>query len=196
MNRETTNDEKFLDALDDLYIEGILAASPEELRAELLALGEDPDALVAIADAAFERAYASCAPETRIAPALAASAAEGARAVVSAAEGGIDPFAVRAEGGLRGVARSFGCNLNFLGRLKDRLIRVEDLSADFLARLAEALGTRADELAQFLAGPARVPMAARFKSNGKPEAVGKQSLAEAIESSGLSDEQKRHLASL
>ena len=59
MNRETTKDEKFLDALDDLYIEGILAASPEELKAELLALGEDPDALAAVADAAFARAHAA-----------------------------------------------------------------------------------------------------------------------------------------
>lgn len=189
MNRETTKDERFLDALDDLYIEGILAASPEELKAELLAIGEDPDTLVVIADAAFERAHAACAADACPAPTAVASAAP-------AAEGGIDPFAARAEGGLRGVARSFGCNLNFLGRLKDRLIRVEDLSAGFLARLAEALGTGADELARFLAGPARVPAAARFKSDGKPEAVGKQSLAEAIESSGLSDEQKRHLASL
>ncbi|MBE7243306.1 MULTISPECIES: hypothetical protein [Methylobacterium] len=189
MNRETTKDERFLDALDDLYIEGILAASPEELKAELLAIGEDPDTLVAIADAAFERAHAACATDTCPAPTAAAPAAP-------ASEGGIDPFAVRAEGGLRGVARKFGCNLNFLGRLKDRLVRVEDLSAEFLARLAEALGTGADELARFLAGPARVPAAARFKSDVKPEAAGKQSLAEAMESSGLSDEQKRYLASL
>jgi len=189
MNRDMTKDERFLDALDDLYIEGILAASPEELKAELLAIGEDPDTLVAIADAAFERAHAACAADACPAPTAAAP-------VASTAEAGIDPFAVRADGGLRGVARSFGCNLNFLGRLKDRLIRVEDLSAGFLARLAEALGTGADELARFLAGPARVPVAARFKSDGKPEAVEKQSLAEAIESSGLSDEQKRYLASL
>ncbi|MFC6791769.1 hypothetical protein ACFQE0_20535 [Methylobacterium komagatae] len=196
MNRETTKDEKFLDALDDLYIEGILAASPEELKAELLALGEDPDALAAVADAAFARAHAACAADTCAAPTSAAPAADPVRTVVSAAEGGSDPFAVQEDGGLRGVARSFGCNLNFLGRLKDRLIRVEDLSAGFLARLAAALGTGADELARFLAGPARVPVAARFKSDVKPEAVEKQSLAEAIESSGLSDEQKRHLASL
>ncbi|MGW9820496.1 hypothetical protein ACUXK4_003067 [Methylorubrum extorquens] len=189
MTRETTKDERFLDALDDLYIEGILAASTEELKAELLAIGEDPDTLVAIADAAFERAHAACAADTCPAPTAVAPAA-------SAAEVGIDPFAVRVDGGLRGVARSFGCSPNFLGRLKDRLIHVEDLSPGFLVRLAEALGTGADELARFLAGPARVPVAARFKSDGKPEAVGKQSLAEAIESSGLSDEQKRHLASL
>lgn len=191
MNREMNKDERFLDALDDLYIEGILAASPEELQAELLAIGEDPDTLVAIADAAFERAHAACAADTCAAP-----AADAARSVARAIEGAIDPFAMRADRGLRGVANSFGCNLNFLGRLKDRLIRVEDLSAGFLARLAEALGTGADELARFLAGPARVPVAARFKSDGKPEAVKKQSLAEAIESSGLSDEQKRHLTSL
>ena len=189
MNREMTKDEKFLDALDDLYIEGVLAASPEELDAELLAIGEDPDMLVAIADAAFERAHATCAAATCPAPTVTASAA-------AMAENGIDPFAVRTDGGLRGVARSFGCNVNFLGRLKDRLIRAEDLSAVFVARLAEALGTGPDELARFLAGPARVPANARFKSDVKPEAREKQSLAEAIESSALSDEQKRHLASL
>ncbi len=165
MNRETTKDERFLDALDDLYIEGILAASPEELKAELLAIGEDPDTLVAIADAAFERATPP-APPTRASP---QPRPHRPRRRAKAAS---TPFAVRAEGGLRGVARRFGCNLNFLGRLKDRLVRVEDLSAGFLARLAEALGTGADELARFLAGPARVPAAARFKSDVKPEAAG------------------------
>jgi hypothetical protein len=75
MNRDMTKDERFLDALDDLYIEGILAASPEELKAELLAIGEDPDTLVAIADAAFERAHAACAADACPAPTAAAPVA-------------------------------------------------------------------------------------------------------------------------
>ena len=193
MNRQMTKDEKFVDALDELYVEGILAASPEELEAELLAIGEDGDALVALADSAFERALASCAPEGCVAPGSIETAPshEGLGRI-----GANDPFAARFEGGLRGVARSFGCNLNFLGRLKDRLIRAEDLSDGFRARLAEALGTGVDELGAFLAGPATVPAAARFKADAKPEAVEKQSLADAIESSGLNDDQKRYLASL
>lgn len=39
MNRETTKDERFLDALDDLYIEGILAASPRSSRRSCSPLG-------------------------------------------------------------------------------------------------------------------------------------------------------------
>lgn len=50
------NDAEFLDALDDLIIEDILAMSPEELRAEIVAEGEDPDAVAADARASLDRA--------------------------------------------------------------------------------------------------------------------------------------------
>lgn len=202
MSQEKPNHPEAIDAVEDLYIQAILDASPEELRVELLALGEDPDALVAGVDAAFKRAFASCARTD-------ASHAEGTSATVEPSEfdvrsdlpnpgtaGAPDPFASHDKFGLRGVAKNFGCNLNFLGRLKDRLIRTEDMSAGFLAYLAEALGTAADLLAEFLSGPPQVPAAVRFKSDGKPEVSEKQSLADAIENSGLTEDQKRHLRSL
>lgn len=107
-----------------------------------------------------------------------------------------DPFAGLDRAGCRKVAAELGANLLFIGRLRDRLIRSEELTAGFLARLAEVLGTGAAALAEFLAGPPRVPAGLRFKADGKPEAAAKQGFQEALDSSGLSDEQKRHLASL
>jgi len=176
-----------LDGVEDLYIQAILDASPEELRADLVAAGEDPRALIAGVDEIFRRAVADCGRHDDV---VSSSAAGTVAAEVS------DPFAAHDKAGLKVVARSFGCNQVFLGRLKDRIIHVEDLTSGFLARLAGALGINADGLAGFLAGSARVPATARFKSDTKPEAPAKQSLADAIEGSGLTEDQKRHIRSL
>jgi hypothetical protein len=48
--------EAFLDALDDLIIEDTLALTGDELRAEIIAEGGDPDAMVREASAAIDRA--------------------------------------------------------------------------------------------------------------------------------------------
>ncbi|MGE8129067.1 hypothetical protein ACQKQD_19000 [Methylobacterium sp. NPDC080182] len=45
----------------DMHVERILAMSPEELRADIIARGEDPDRLVDVARQAFERAKAQVA---------------------------------------------------------------------------------------------------------------------------------------
>lgn len=117
-------------------------------------------------------------------------------ALVPTAPAAVDPFAAHDARSLKGVAKAFGCNMNFLGRLKDRLVRVEDLTAGFVAALAAALDVGTQTLADFLAGPPKVPATASFKSDGKPAATAKQSLADALDGSGLTDEQKHHLRSL
>lgn len=205
MSRQSRNPGA-LDAVENLYVEAILDASPEELRAELLAAGEDPEALIDAVGETFRKAVAACHEvpgqqvESRLTAGFRTSAGtvtEGKAAFGSTpVRAAPDPFASHDKSGLKAVAKAFGCNMNFLGRLKDRLVRIEDLSSGFLAALAEALGTGAEILERFLAGPAQVPLTARFKSDGKPAAVEKQSLAEAMEGSGLTDEQKRRLGSL
>ena len=45
----------------DMHVERILAMSPEELRAEVVAQGDDPDRLADVARQAFERAKAQVA---------------------------------------------------------------------------------------------------------------------------------------
>ncbi|GJE71722.1 hypothetical protein [Methylorubrum podarium] len=104
-----------------------------------------------------------------------------------------DPFAGRT---LKAVAAAFDCSVLFLARLRDRVVRSEELSAGFVAALARALAAPAEELAAYLALPSRIPVGASFKSNGKPEATGKQGFLEALETSELSEEQKRRLSSL
>lgn len=54
--RRCLTDAEFLDALDDLIVEDILAMTPEELRAEIVAEGGDPDAVAAEARACLDRA--------------------------------------------------------------------------------------------------------------------------------------------
>lgn len=55
MTRKLT-DAEFLDALDDLIVEDILSMSGEELRAEIVAEGGDPDAIEAECRAGLARA--------------------------------------------------------------------------------------------------------------------------------------------
>jgi hypothetical protein len=55
MSRRLT-DAEFLDALDDLIVEDILAMPADQILAEIIAEGGDPDAMVRTMDAAFERA--------------------------------------------------------------------------------------------------------------------------------------------
>lgn len=108
----------------------------------------------------------------------------------------LDPFAALDSAGLQRVALNFGCTILFIGRLKDRVIRAEDFTVGFLNSLAAALNTTKNVLEVFLSGPARVPAAVRFKADEKPIIGAKQSLGEALDTSGLTDAQKRHLASL
>lgn len=46
--------------IEDALIEIIMEATPEELRADLIAAGEDPDALIAGVDALIEKAVQDC----------------------------------------------------------------------------------------------------------------------------------------
>ncbi len=66
MTRRLT-DAEFMDALDDLIVEDILAMSGDELRAEIIAEGGDPDAIEAECRAALERAIREAEGRTPIA---------------------------------------------------------------------------------------------------------------------------------
>lgn len=66
MTRRMT-DAEFLDSLDDLEVEGILAMTGDELRAEIVAEGGDPDAIAAECRAALQRAIRECEGRTPIA---------------------------------------------------------------------------------------------------------------------------------
>lgn len=176
------------DALEAALIQDILDMSPEALRAELSALGQDPDAMIAEVDVVLKKAIGHCRAVT--ADGDAAAHVEDVRSPLP------DPFAMHDVRGLRAVSSVLGCNMNFLGRLKDRMVRTEDLTHGFLAKLAEALGSHVDALSEFLSGPAQVPAGARFKADGKPAATEKQSLAEALDASGMPEDKKRRLLAL
>lgn len=104
-----------------------------------------------------------------------------------------DPFAGCT---LKAAAAAFDCSVLFLARLRDRVVRSEELSVGFVAALARALTASVEDVAAYLALPSRIPAGASFKSDGKPEATGKQGFLEALDTSGLSEEQKRRLSSL
>ena len=59
MTRRMTAAE-FAEVMDDLEVESILAMTGNELRAEIIAEGGDPDAIAAECRAALERAIREC----------------------------------------------------------------------------------------------------------------------------------------
>lgn len=107
-----------------------------------------------------------------------------------------NPFAGLNPKSLREVAERLGANTLFVIRLRDRLVRIEDFTTGLLAEIARALGTRVEIVRGHLAGEPQVAAGRMFKADGKPGGVEKQSLAQALEDSNLSDEQKRRLLSL
>jgi hypothetical protein len=56
-------DERELSNLEDALIESILNATPDELRADLIEAGENPEDLLLSADQAFQQAADRCAKE-------------------------------------------------------------------------------------------------------------------------------------
>lgn len=86
-------------------------------------------------------------------------------------------------------------NTLFLMKLRDRQIRPETMPDGFITFLAAELGTVRENLVAYFALPPRVHHAARYKSDSKPEVAAKVSFKEAVRTSGLSDEEQRHLLS-
>ncbi|BAQ49176.1 MULTISPECIES: hypothetical protein [Methylobacterium] len=81
MSRRLT-DTEFLEALDDLCVDAILAMTPEDLHAEIIDEGGDPDAMAAQVREAGLRAIRECralAAEARQLAEMAARAREKAK---------------------------------------------------------------------------------------------------------------------
>lgn len=96
----------------------------------------------------------------------------------------------------RAVAANLGVNTSFVQRLRDRLIEVEDFSNGLLEAIAAAVGTNLEAMKDFLAGVPPAPATRMFKADEKPSYPAKQSLQQALDDSGLDEDQKHRLLSL
>ena len=109
---------------------------------------------------------------------------------------GPDLFAPLSPGQFRALASELGVNALFLSKVRDRTIEPETIPHGFRVKMADAIKVSEPLVAAYLARQATIPDQMRFLSERKPEASRRQSFADAVKSSNLTDEQQRYLLSL
>lgn len=119
--------------------------------------------------------------------------ATAASAVASAAE---NPFARLDRTAFRGLATRLDVSTLFVAKLRDRRINPTTITPGFRKRIADELSVPLDlVVAHFAARPeGQTPQF--YKAEQKPTTVAQQSFEEAVRSSGLTDEQQRHLMNM
>ncbi|ETK24099.1 hypothetical protein [Pseudomonas sp. FH1] len=108
----------------------------------------------------------------------------------------MNPFAKLSSSAFREVARKINVNGLFLGRVRDRGIKVSTFPLDFVARLASELGGSVDNMLAYLSSPPNIDSSQSFRSSEKPTASEQISFDEAVETSQLTLTQKDALLAL
>lgn len=94
------------------------------------------------------------------------------------------------------LAKSLGVSRAFLARLRDGTIVMATIPAKFIDSVSGALEIGEDTLRSALQAPPTISTQARFKSDNKPTAEAQITFDEAIESSGLSEDQKEQMKAM
>lgn len=82
---------------------------------------------------------------------------------------------------------------SFLTPFRDGLVAAASIPEAFIRRLADAMGASVDALQTYLSAPQPGHVARAFKSAGKPSHQGQTTFRELIDSTEMSDEQRRLL---
>jgi hypothetical protein len=107
-----------------------------------------------------------------------------------------NPFATLDRTAFRGLANRLDVSTLFVTKLRDRQIDPNTMTTGFRKRVANELSVPLDVIvAHFTARPEAQPRQF-YKAEQKPTAVGRQSFEEAVRSSGLTEEQQRHLMNM
>lgn len=115
---------------------------------------------------------------------------------IEAQEAQVDPFRGRSAADLKALAAALGLDKTLVAKLRDRRIEAATVPRRLKAALAEQLQVTVEAMKRHLEGPPILSMGASFKARGKPEAAGKESFAQAVESSLLADDKKANLLDL
>lgn len=82
---------------------------------------------------------------------------------------------------------------SFLTPFRDGLIAATSIPMAFVRRLADAMGATTDALQAYFLAPQPGPVARAFKSKGTPSHQGQTTFRELVDSTEMSDEQRRIL---
>ena len=115
---------------------------------------------------------------------------QGAARVAEAAR--VSPFADRSPAELSRLATRLGLDKILVAKLRDRKIVAETVPEELRHGLANELGVASSVIAAHLAAPATIPQGANFKAQQAPEAGAKESFAEAVRRSSLTEDKKHH----
>jgi hypothetical protein len=108
-----------------------------------------------------------------------------------------NPFLGLDRTAIRNLAQSMGANPTFVSKLRDRMIEIGTVPRRVQELVAKELKVSLQLLAAHLSAQSVVQAAGQhYKADQKPILGMKQSFEDAVRSSGLTDEQQRHLLSL
>lgn len=91
---------------------------------------------------------------------------------------------------MRHLTKRLNVSPLFMAKLKDRLIDGTTMPSGFIVWLAGGLGEAAETVRDYFSADTRMAEGIAFKAVGKPGHKPKQTFSEAMESSGLTEEQK------
>jgi hypothetical protein len=94
------------------------------------------------------------------------------------------------------LAARVGVTPVFLLKVRDSLIEAAGFPRALSKLIADEVGHGADIVQALLERPASMPEGTMAKANGKPEVGKKQTFQEAVQSSGLSEEQRKRLLAM
>lgn len=107
-----------------------------------------------------------------------------------------NPFAALDRAGFRALASRIDVNAAMLSKLRDRQIDPVTIPKRFRAFVADEMEIPEEALTAHVFAMPEIPRARQFyKTDGKPVATARQSFKEAVQSSGMSEEQRRRLLS-
>ena len=109
-----------------------------------------------------------------------------------------NPLAQLNRDDFRAFASSLGGNILFAAKLRDRQIDPGTISSGFVRCVAEKLGESEEVVSSHFSAPPQSTAAISqyFKASAKPAAETRQSLADAVRDSGLTEKQQRLLLDL
>ena len=99
-------------------------------------------------------------------------------------------------GAFRNVAQLMDVSPFFLSRIRDRAVDFATIPAKFLEALASALGASMKAITADLSQGAVIAVSQKFKADQKPASAAKISFLEALNQSGLTEQQRAKLEAL
>ncbi len=107
-----------------------------------------------------------------------------------------NPFLGLPRSEFRALAERLNANTVFIGKLRDRQIEPNTMTASFQRRVADELRAPLEVVVAHFAAHQAAPAGQFFKAEGKPSTGAQQTFEEAVRSSGLSEAQQRSLLEL